>query len=289
MELIALTDIESKILSFRGVQVMLDKDLALFYETKTIRLREQVKRNPDRFPNDFTFQLDDFEVDLLVSQNAIPSKKYLGGSNPYVFTEQGVAALSGVLRNKKSANISISIFRAFVRMRHTFNQNQIFLNRLLQVEQKQILFDSKLEELLKSLESQTLKHSKGIFFEGQLFDAYVFASDLIKRASQSIIRIDNYVDETTLLMISKMNPKCKAVIYTQKMTEKLRLDLTKYNGQYPTMEIKILKTSHDRFLILDKKELYHLGASLKDLGKKWFAFSKIDEFLPNFLEKLKEI
>jgi len=174
-------------------------------------------------------------------------------------------------------------------MRHTFNQNQIFLNRLLQVEQKQILFDSKLEELLKSLESQTLKHSKGIFFEGQLFDAYVFASDLIKRASQSIIRIDNYVDETTLLMISKMNPKCKAVIYTQKMAEKLRLDLTKYNGQYPTMEIKILKTSHDRFLILDKKELYHLGASLKDLGKKWFAFSKIDEFLPNFLEKLKEI
>jgi len=290
MELIVLSDIESKILSFRGVQVMLDRDLAIFYEIKTVRLREQVKRNPDRFPNDFTFQLNDFEVDLLVSQNAIPSKKHLGGSNPYVFTEQGVAALSGVLRGKKSANISISIFRAFVRMRHTFNQNHNFLNRLLQVEQKQLLFDSKLEEILTSLESQNQRLSKGIFFEGQLFDAYVFASNLIKRASQSIILIDNYVDETTLLMISKMNPKCKAVIYTQKVTEKLQLDLAKYNEQYPTIiDIKILKTSHDRFLILDKKELYHLGASLKDLGNKWFAFSRIDEFLPDVLEKLKGV
>ena len=152
MELITTNEIESKILSFRGVQVMLDKDLALFYEIKTIRLREQVKRNPDRFPEDFTFQLNDFEIDLLVTQNAIPSRKYLGGSKPYVFTEQGVAALSGVLKTKKSANISISIFRAFVKMRHALNQNHNFLSRLLQVEQKQIYFDNKLDEILKALE-----------------------------------------------------------------------------------------------------------------------------------------
>jgi hypothetical protein len=147
MELMHSNEIETKILSFRGVQVMLDKDLAIFYEIKTIRLREQVKRNPDRFPDDFTFQLNDFEVDLLVTQNAIPSRKHLGGSNPFVFTEQGVAALSGVLKSKKAANVSITIFRAFVKIRHVLNQNHNFLDRLLQVEQKQIHFDNKLEEI----------------------------------------------------------------------------------------------------------------------------------------------
>ena len=289
MELIHSNEIETKILSFRGVQVMLDKDLAIFYEIKTIRLREQVKRNPDRFPDDFTFQLNDFEVDLLVTQNAIPSRKHLGGSNPFVFTEQGVAALSGVLKSKKAANVSITIFRAFVKIRHVLNQNHNFLDRLLQVEQKQIHFDNKLEEILDSLESQKLKHTKGIFFEGQLFDAYVFANDLIKNAKDSIILIDNYVDETTLLMLSKRNPECNAIIYTQKITEQLQLDLAKHNEQYASIDIKMLKTSHDRFLILDRKELYHIGASLKDLGKRWFAFSKLNEFLPEILNKLQEI
>ena len=288
MELIHSNEIETKILSFRGVQVMLDKDLAIFYEIKTIRLREQVKRNPDRFPDDFTFQLTDFEVDLLVTQNAIPSRKHLGGSNPFVFTEQGVAALSGVLKSKKAANVSITFFRAFVKIRHVLNQNHNFLDRLLQVEQKQIHFDNKLEEILDSLESQKLKHTKGIFFEGQLFDAYVFANDLIKKAKDSIILIDNYVDETTLLMLSKRNPECKAVIYTQKITPQLQLDLAKHNQQYPTIEIKTLKMAHDRFLILDRKELYHIGASLKDLGKRWFAFSKLNVFLPEILKKLEK-
>ncbi len=288
MELITITDIESKILSFRGVQVMLDRDLAIFYEIKTIRLREQVKRNLDRFPDDFTFQLNDFEVDLLVTQNAIPSRKHLGGSNPYVFTEQGVAALSGVLKSKKAATVSITIFRAFVKIRHALNQNYSLLDRLLRVEQKQIHFDSKLEEILDSLESQKLKNTKGIFFEGQLFDAYVFVSDLIKRAMDSIILIDNYVDETTLLIVSKRKQKCKATIYTKKITKQLELDLEKQNEQYPKIEIKTLKTVHDRFLILDQKELYHIGASIKDLGKKWFAFSRIDEFLPEVLARLDE-
>jgi hypothetical protein len=288
MELITITDIESKILSFRGVQVMLDRDLAIFYEIKTIRLREQVKRNLDRFPDDFTFQLNDFEVDLLVTQNAIPSRKHLGGSNPYVFTEQGVAALSGVLKSKKATTVSITIFRAFVKIRHALNQNYSLLDRLLRVEQKQIHFDSKLEEILDSLESQKLKNTKGIFFEGQLFDAYVFVSDLIKRAMDSIILIDNYVDETTLLIVSKRKQECKATIYTKKITKQLELDLEKQNEQYPKIEIKTLKTVHDRFLILDQKELYHIGASIKDLGKKWFAFSRIDEFLPDVLARLDE-
>jgi hypothetical protein len=128
--------------------------------------------------------------------------------------------------------------------------------------------------------------TQGIFFEGQLFDAYVFANDLIKSAKKSIILIDNYIDESTLLMLSKRNPKCNATIYTQKLTAQLQLDLAKYNEQYPRIDIKTLKTSHDRFLILDRKEVYHIGASLKDLGKKWFGFSKLNEFLPTILEKL---
>jgi len=131
--------------------------------------------------------------------------------------------------------------------------------------------------------------TQGIFFDGQLFDAYVFVNDLIKRANKSIILIDNYVDESTLLMLSKRNPKCIATIYTQKITAQLQLDLAKYNAQYPGIEIKTLKTAHDRFLILDSKEVYHIGASLKDLGKKWFAFSKLDAFLPTILDKLKEV
>jgi hypothetical protein len=130
--------------------------------------------------------------------------------------------------------------------------------------------------------------TQGIFFEGQLFDAYVFANDLIKSAKKSIILIDNYIDESTLLMLSKRNPKCNATIYTQKLTAQLQLDLAKYNEQYPRIDIKTLKTSHDRFLILDRKEVYHIGASLKDLGKKWFGFSKLNEFLPTILEKLND-
>ena len=129
---------------------------------------------------------------------------------------------------------------------------------------------------------------QGIFFEGQLFDAYVFANDLIKSANKSIILIDNYVDESTLLMLSKRNPKSNATIYTQKLTAQLQLDLAKHNEQYPRIDIKTLKTSHDRFLILDRKEVYHIGASLKDLGKKWFGFSKLNEFLPTILEKLND-
>ena len=288
MNLIKSDNLQAKILTFREVQVMLDRDLAVFYEVKPFRLREQVKRNPNRFPDDFIFQLSDSEVEYLVSQNAIPSKQSLGGNNPFVFTEQGVAALSGVLKSEKASMISIEIFRAFVKMRNSLNQNYSLLNRLVTIELKQTDFEKKLEELLIGLESNNLKRTKGIFFEGQLFDAYVFANDLIKGAKHSIILIDNYIDETTLLMLSKRNSGCKAIIYTSKISAQLKLDLQKHNEQYPEIEIKLLKISHDRFLILDDVELFHLGASLKDLGKKWFAFSKLNEFLPEVFEKLKE-
>jgi len=278
--------IQSKIFSIRGLQVLLDKDLATFYEVKPFRLREQVKRNPERFPTDFIFQLNDSEVDLLVSQNAIPSKQHLGGTNPYVFTEQGVAALSGVLKSEKATFVSVEIFRAFVRMRQVFVQNVLVMERVIKIEQKQFEFDNKLNELLNALQAPNIQQKQGVFFDGQLFNAYVFVTDLIKCAQHSIILIDNYIDETTLLMLSKRNLDCEAIVYTKKISSQLQLDLAKYNEQYPEIQIKLFKNAHDRFLILDHKALYHIGASLKDLGKKWFAFSRIDDFLPEILNKL---
>ena len=162
------------------------------------------------------------------------------------------------------------------------------------INQRVDRIENNLEELTKEVSKISLQlktnefPTHGIFFEGQIFDAYVFANDLIKRANKTILLIDNYVDETTLLMLSKRKPNCNAIIYTQKLSAQLQLDLAKHNIQYPSIEIKTLKTAHDRFLILDRKEIYHIGASLKDLGKKWFAFSKLNEFLPTILDKLNE-
>ena len=162
------------------------------------------------------------------------------------------------------------------------------------INQRVDRIENNLEELTKEMSKISLQlktnelPTHGIFFEGQIFDAYVFANDLIKKANKTILLIDNYVDESTLLMLSKRTPNCNAIIYTQKLSAQLQLDLAKHNIQYPSIEIKTLKTAHDRFLILDRKEIYHIGASLKDLGKKWFAFSKLNEFLPTILDKLNE-
>lgn len=130
--------------------------------------------------------------------------------------------------------------------------------------------------------------TQGVFFDGQLFDAYELLSKIIRSATKEIILIDNYIDESVLIHLSKRAAKVEAILYTQKISAQLQLDLAKHNAQYPRIEIKTLKTAHDRFLILDRKELYHIGASLKDLGKKWFGFSKLNEFLPTILQKLNE-
>lgn len=279
-------EIEKRIFYVRDNYVVLDKDLAEFYEVKSIRLREQVKRNANRFPEDFMFQLSVEEVDLMVSQNAIPSKQSLGGYLPYVFTEQGVAAVSAVLKSEKAAQVSINIMRAFVKMRKLLQNNALIFQRLDKVENKQLETDQKLEKVLKALESRTEQPDKGIFFEGQIFDAYVLVADIIKKAKTEIILIDNYVDETVLTLLAKRSPKVKATIYTKTISKQLQLDMDKHNSQYPAIALKTFVHSHDRFLILDQKELYHLGASLKDLGKKWFAFSKMDTLTADVLAKL---
>jgi len=284
--IVSTWDIKSRIYTLRGRQVMLDKDLAELYEVKAIRLREQVKRNNKRFPSDFMFQLTDLEVEFLVSQNAIASKKHLGGYLPYAFTEQGVANLSGVLTNDKAIEVNIQIMRAFVAMRRFLASNAQVFQRLDYVEKKQIEHDHKFEEIFDAIQSKDIKPEKGIFFDGQIFDAYKFVSDLIRTADKSIILIDNYVDDSVLTLFSKRNKDVQVIIFTKDVSKELLLDLAKYNSQYPVIEVKEFKQSHDRFLIIDNQEVYHFGASLKDLGKKWFGFSKFDKEAFKLLDKL---
>jgi hypothetical protein len=279
-ELIETKQIQRRIYSLRGVQVMLDKDLALFYNVKPIRLREQVKRNIKRFPPDFMFHLTEKEVEIMVSQNAIPSKQHLGGSLPMVFTEQGVAAISAVLTSERAIEVNIRIMRAFVSMRRFVAVNAQIFQRLDTVERKQLEHkfetDEKFNRIFSAIEAKEIKPIQGIFFNGQIFDAYRFVSDLFRSAKTSIIIIDNYVDDTVLVHLIKRAENVKVTLLTREVSKQLTIDVKKFNEQYPAVEIKEFKSSHDRFIIIDHDIVYHLGASLKDLGKKWFAFSKMD-------------
>jgi len=202
-----IEDIQNRIYTIRDVQVMLDRDLAVFYGVKPIRLREQVKRNIKRFPSDFMFQLTEAEIDLMVSQNAIPSKQHLGGSLPFVFTEQGVATISAVLTSERAIEVNIKIMRAFVAMRRFIASNARVFQRLDTVEKRQIKHkaktDQKFEQIFNAIEKRSIKPKQGVFFDGQIFDAYKFISDLIRRAKISIIIIDNYIDDSVLLLLTK--------------------------------------------------------------------------------------
>ena len=258
------------------MQVMIDRDLAVFYEIPTKRLNEQVKRNIDRFPKVFRFQLIDSEKNELVANCDRFEKLKYSSVNPYAFTEQGVAMLSAVLRSKTAISISIQIMQAFVEMKRFLTTNAGVFQRLDKVEQKQIVSDKNFEIIFNALEDKSIKPRQGIFFDGQVFDAYKFVSDLIRSANRSIVLIDNYVDDTVLTHLSKRNKNVKIKIITKKITKQLSLDVDKFNKQFSPLEIKEFKNSHDRFIIIDKTEVYHFGASLKDLGKKWFAFSKMD-------------
>lgn len=223
-------------------------------------------------------------MEWMVSQNAIPSKQSLGGYLPFVFTEQGVAGVSGVIKNSKADEVSVAIARAFVAMRKTLTNLQGVIQRLEGLEIKQLQTDSRLELILKALETDS-QPRQGVFFEGQLFDAHVFVSNLVKRAKTSLILVDNYADETTLLMLSKRNLGVSCTIHSR-IHKALMKDLEKHNEQYPHILLIENHSSHDRFLVIDNAQLYHIGASLKDLGKKCFAFSRMDDLLPEISAKL---
>ena len=285
----SLDTVKARIYTIRDQQVMLDKDIASLYGVIPIRLREQVQRNIKRFPEDFMFQLTDAEVNSMVSQNAIPSRKHLGGSLPYVFTEHGVASLSGVLKSSKAAEVHVKIMRAFVEMRRLILNNAQVVARLDSVERRQIALESEteknFEKVFQALESAE-PSKQGIFYAGQVYDAHVFVSDLIRSARKSLILIDNYVDDSVLTVLGKRVEGVTALIYTKSISKQLALDLKKYNQQYPPIAIETFKDAHDRFLIIDVADIYHIGASLKDLGKKWFAFSKFETGAVEMLNKL---
>lgn len=274
---ITINEIESKILNIRNLQVMIDRDLAFFYEVKPIRLREQLKRNPNRFPSDFFFQLNRNEVDYLVSQNAIPSIQSLGGSLPYAFTEQGVAAVSAVLKSEKAAEVSINIIRTFVAMRKFLLTNAQVFQRLESLEIKQIGNDDKFERIFDALDNKEKSKTQGIFFDGQIYDAYSFVIDLIRKAEKEIILIDGYVDKEVLDMLSKKHSNVYVILYTLPNANINKTDVKRFNAQYPTLKEYRTTKVHDRYLIIDNKELYTIGASLKDLGKKCFSFTKMQE------------
>ena len=270
-------EIRNLIYTIRGKQVMLDSDLAALYQVETKNLNKAVKRNIERFPASFCFQLTEKEVENLRFQFGTSSLNY-GGRRylPYAFTEQGVAMASAILRSDIAVRMSVQIMEAFVEMRRMLISNASLFHRLDNIELKQLEADQKFEEIFKALESDKLHSEKGIFYNGQVFDAYTFVSDIIRKAGSSIILLDNYVDDTVLTLLGKRNDNVTATILTKSISHQLRLDLQRYNSQYTVIDIEIFSDAHDRFLIIDNTELYHIGASLKDLGKKWFAFSRMD-------------
>jgi hypothetical protein len=278
--------IENRIYSIRGVQVMLDSDLAELYRSETKIINRAVKRNQARFPQTFVFQLSEKEWNNLRFQLGTSSLHGGRRTLPFVFTEQGIAMLSAVLNTETAISVSIKIMQAFVSMRKFLLQNASVFQRLDQLELKQVQSEEKIERIFKALESGQPEPDKGIFFDGQIFDAYTFVSSLIKKAHQEIILIENYPDDSVLTFLSKRSKDVKATIYTKSNTKAFQLDLEKHNAQYPEIQIKAFSQSHDRFLLIDRKELYHLGASLKDLGKKWFAFSRMDEMAGILLKQL---
>lgn len=282
---IAKRTLASKIFTVRSCQVMLDTDLAAIYKVDVKIFNQAVKRNKKRFPASFCFQLTKKEWENLRSQFVTSSLNH-GGRRylPFVFTEQGVAMLSTILKSSVAIKVSIQIMNAFVVMRKSQAQLEGFNQRIESIELKQLQSENKITQIFKALEkSDTLK--QGIFFDGQLFDAHVFVSDLIRKAKKSIVVIDNYVNETTLLLLSKRNKKVICEIHTR-ISLSLKSDLEKYNMQYPEIVLFSNKLSHDRFLIIDDKIVFHFGASLKDLGKKCFAFSRMDSFLVDLKNNL---
>jgi hypothetical protein len=312
--IISQKEIENRIVILRSEQVMIDSDLAEYYGVETKRLNEQVKRNKERFPKEFCFQLNENEFELLRSQNVTSEKSDLRSQNatsennelrsqivtlnkkggrrylPYVFTEQGVAMLSAVLKSETAVKVSIQIMNAFVGMRRFLVSNADVFRRIDTLELNQDMFkldsDKKFDEIFIALDKGALPPKQGIFYDGQIFDAYTLISDIIRSAKSSIIIIDNYADDTVLQMLTKRLKAVRTVIYTQFITKTLAQDLKKHNRQYEPIEIIELKSSHDRFMIIDNKEVYHFGASLKDAGKKWFAFSLLEIDANDILSKL---
>ena len=278
-------EIKNLIYTIRGKQVMLDSDVAMLYNYETKKVNQAVKRNLDRFPERFCFQLTEEELKMMWSQivttskledNKYRSKKYL----PYVFTEQGIAMLSGILKSEVAVQVSIKIMDAFVEMRKFISINKSLFEKVISIENKMdkkfIEQDKKFDIIFDQLQlEENIKQR--IFFQGQIYDAYSLIVDIIKKASKKILIIDNYVDDSILKMLTKKKSNVEVVILTSNRSNIQRLDIQKFNKEYPILKVAKTNKFHDRFIVLDNKEMYHLGASIKDLGKKCFGINKIED------------
>ena len=263
---------------------MLDSDLATLYQVETGALNRAVKRNEKRFPEDFRFQLTENEYSNLKCQSGISSltKSGYGGRRtlPYVFMEQGISMLASVLHSDVAINTSISIMRVFVEMRHFIANNQFLFERISAVELNQLEYQKKADEKFDEIFEYISDHEESqqkIFFDGQIYDAFSLLIDLVGNAKKSIVLVDNYVDVGTLNILSKKNGDVSVIIYTVKKTRSSNKDVETFNRQYPKLEVKYTGVFHDRFLILDDERAYHIGASLKDAGKKCFAISLLND------------
>ena len=272
-------EIQNMIYTIRGKQVMVDSDLATLYQVTTKRLNEQVRRNKNRFPSEFMFRLTAEEYEYLRSHFATSSEDNAHGGRrymPYVFTEQGIAMLSAVLKSDIAVEVSVKIMNSLVEMRRFLISNQELFSRLDRIEIKQLETDRKFEEVFNYMAANT-EIKQIIFYDGQIYDAFSFIVGLIQKAKKEIILIDNYVDVNTLNILCKKNQGVDVVIVTAGKGNLSAKDITKFNAQYPKLSVKTTKDFHDRFLILDKTEVYHIGASIKDAGKKSFGITKIED------------
>ena len=288
-------EIKNLIYTIRGKQVMLDSDVAMLYHYQTKRINEAVKRNKERFPENFCFQLTTEEIENIKMSNEVLNfksennwsqfatssksenikhrgKKYL----PYAFTEQGIAMLSGLLKNNIAVQVSINIMNAFVEMRKFLIQNGQIFERLTNIEYKLLEHDKKFNEVFNQLQVEENIKQK-IFFEGQIYDAYSLIIDIIKKANKKILIIDNYIDDSVLKMLTKKNNNVEVVILTSDKSNIQQIDIQKFNKEYPILKVAKTNKFHDRFIIIDNEEMYHLGASIKDLGKKCFGINKIED------------
>ncbi len=290
-------NIKNLIYTIRGQQVMLDSDLAKLYQTSTTRLNEQVKRNRNRFPEDFMFQLNKAEYQILISQFATPSSNNNYGGRrtlPYAFTEQGIAMLSSVLKSEIAVKVSVSIIRTFVEMRKFLATNHELFSKIATLELNQEKYQKSTDERFMKIE-EALNHlsnneeiSQKIFFDGQLYDAFSLLVKIIKKAKKHIILIDNYIDTTTLDILSKRQEKLKIDIYTSKTSTCNQTDIKKFNAQYWGLTMHYTRAFHDRFLIIDENICYHIWASIKDVWNKIFWINKIEdkETIKNLLKRI---
>ena len=289
-------DVKSLIHVIRGKQIMLDSDLAMLYQVETGALNRSVKRNINRFPEDFCFQLT--EEEFLRCQNGISKEKTEGRGGrrymPYAFTEQGISMLSAVLKSDVAVNVSIGIMRAFVEMRHFISNNALLFEKVSDIELKQLEYqkstDERFDKVFQYIEDHAESEQK-IFFDGQIYDAFSLITSIIKKAQKEIILIDGYVDVDTLNILAKKNAGVDVKIYTFASAQLTNRDAANFNAQYPTLTVKKTQVFHDRFIILDGKTAYHIGSSIKDAGKKCFGISLIDDpgVVSELLNRLKTV